>query len=357
MATTRLDGPQGAAWGQSSVTVGATPIVQDNFDDNKKGNMWKTFADDSNCRVQEANKRLEFIAKPVADKSIFAGYVADKWIVDPNHDFAMRVDLNYDLVTMNGGWFTFGVTPSPNEPRKQYVSVGIGCVSVYPDFRREYKDGYEIRWDFEGRGRTRTTLYFSYDSANDIVYLSDSGYGPENAWQTLPDVIRARWPRKPLYVFLGGSAENVQIDAGHAFADNFALDSGVTTNPSVPSNPNTPTDPNTKPTEVTAQALILPSVIKRQGPAEAISAFLSLPTGLLPADVDESQPFVLLPGGAQATRQTTFMWLSGQVVIFASFDRTKLLQTVTTAGETTVQVMGQLKDGRHFGGSNKIVIY
>jgi len=361
MATAHLEGLQGAAWGQSATTIRVAgevrPLVQDNFDDNKKGNLWKVFADNSNCQVQEANKRLEYVSKAV-EGNIFAGYVSDKWAIDPNHDFAMRVDLSYDLVTMNGGWFSFGVTPSPDQPRQRYVSVGIGCVSVFPSYWREYKDGYEIRWDFAGRGSGSAlkTLYISYDSENDIVYLGDAGYGPDNAWQNLPGVIKSRWPRKPLYVFLGGNAENVKIDAGHAFADNFTVDSGVIVNPDSPTIPGPPTDPNVKPTEVTGQAMILPSVIKRQGPVQPISTFLSLPEGLLPIDVDETQPLLLLPGGAEATKRTTFLWLSGQVVIIASFDRAKLLETVTTNGETTVQIMGTLTDGRRFGGTNRLRI-
>ena len=361
IVTAHLEGPQGAAWGQSSATIGVAaevrPLVQDNFDDNKKGNLWKVFVDDPNCKVQEINKRLEFVSQATTKVPIFAGYVADKWCIDPNHDFAMRVDVTYDLVTMNGGWFNFGVTASPDQPRKQYVSVGIGCVSIYPNYWREYKDGYEIRWDLEGRGRKSVTLYFSYDADIDTAYLSDTGYGADEAWQTLPEVIKSRWPRKPLYVFLGGSAENVQIDAGHAFADNMAVDNGVVVNPNAPpTNPNNPTDPNTTATEIAGDAYIAPAVIRRQGPAETISAFLSLPEGLFPSDVDETQPLLLLPGAAEATRRATFMWLSGHVIITASFDRTKLLQTVTTNGEVTVQIMGTLRDGRRFSGTDKVII-
>ena len=360
MVTARLESPQAVAWGQSAtlgVAAEVRPLVQDNFDDNKRGNLWKVFVDDPNCKVQEAGKRLEFVSKATTKSPIFAGYVADKWCIDPNHDFAMRVDLTYDLVTMNGGWFSFGVTPSPDQPRKQYVSLGIGCVSIYPSYWREYKDGWEVRWDFEGRGRKTVTLYISYDADIDTVYLSDTGYGSEQAWQTLPDVIKTRWPRKPLYVFLGGSAENLQIDAGHAFADNLAVDNGVIVNPNAPpTNPNDPTDPNTHPTEITGEAFVLPSVIRRQGPAEAVSAFLSLPEGLMPADVDETQSLVLLPGGAEAAKRTTFMWLSGRTVIVASFDRAKLLETITANGEVTVQVMGTLRDGRRFSGTDKVII-
>jgi hypothetical protein len=83
---------------------------------------------------------------------------------------------------------------------------------------------------------------------------------------------------------------------------------------------------------------------------------LFLPAGLIPSDVDDTQPLLLLPGGAEATKRTTFLWLSGQVVVMGSFDRTKLLQTVTTNGEVTIQIMGTLKDGRRFSGTDKVII-
>jgi len=76
----------------------------------------------------------------------------------------------------------------------------------------------------------------------------------------------------------------------------------------------------------------------------------------MPADVDETQSLVLLPGGAEAAKRTTFMWLSGRTVIVASFDRAKLLETITANGEVTVQVMGTLRDGRRFSGTDKVII-
>lgn len=336
-----------------------TPLVQDTFDDNKKGSMWTQYVDDPNCKVQEANKRLEFISKATTNAPIFAGYVAnDSWRIDPGHNFTMRVTLTYDLVTMNGGWFSFGVTPTPTQPRKQYVSVGIGCTTIYPSYWREYKDGYEIRWDFESRRTATQTLYFSYDAETDTVYLSDTGYDPSQAWQTLTGVIRERWPDQPLYVFLGGSAETLQITSGHAYADNFALDSAtfVKTSDTPTDTNDTTTDPNLVTTEVTGDAHFLPTVIKRQGAATAITALLTLPEGYLPADIDTTEPLTLLPGGAEATTWNSFVWLSGRTVVVGSFNRTKLLETVTTSGETTLQVKGVLKDGRHFGGTATVTL-
>jgi hypothetical protein len=340
----------------AQVTTSSQAVVQDNFDDNKTGTLWKAYTEGTG-KAAEVNKHVEFTTTSATDNA-FAGYMGDKWSIDPNHDFAMKVDLNYDMVTMNGGWVTFGVTPSPDKPRNQYVAFGIGCVSTFRSYWREWKDGYEVRWTFQGRNRNLTTLYFSYDADADTLYMGEAGYGADNAWEVVADQVRGRWGRKPIYVFLGLTTEGVAVGAGHAFVDNFALESGVLTN----AKPSTPPDPNNKPPEggesvdVAAEISILPSVIKRLGPAEPITSFLSLPRGLLPVDVDETQPIVLTPGGAQATKRTTFLWLTGQVIVVASFDRAKLLETVTTNGDVSLQVAGRLKDGRYFGGTDAVRI-
>jgi len=343
------------AQGQSVTTQ---PIMQDNFDDNSnKGALWKIYTDNANTQVKEINKRLEFTAKTSATP-MFAGYVADgKWPIDPNHDFAMRVDLNYDAVTMSGGWLTFGLTPSNTEPRKQYVSFGMASVSLFSSYWREWKEGYEVRWTFEDRRVDKSTLYISYDAASDTIYMGKTGYGPENAWEVLPDSIRGRWGSKPVFVFIGLATEGAVVDAGHAFADNFALEKGTLVNSAPPKpEPNTPGGDTDTRVDVAAEVSIMPSVIKRYVGVDPITVFITLPKGFLPMNVDQTKPLVLAPTNVQATKRTTFLWLTGQVITIASFDRAKFLQAMPTDGDVPLTVIGYLKDGRHFGAAVTVKI-
>jgi hypothetical protein len=347
---------QSVARGQ---TATAQPVVQDNFDDNKTGTLWKPYTDNPNTQVKEINKRVEFTAK-ASETPMFAGYVASStWPIDPNHDFALRLDLNYDLVTMEGGWLTFGVTPNNTEPRKQYTAFGLACVSLFPSFWREWKEGYEVRWTFEQRTSDKTTLYITYDAASDTVYMGRTGYGPENAWEVLPDNIRGRWGSKPVYVFMGLATEGAVVDAGHAFVDNFSLDQGVLVNTEPPKPPGP--EPNTPPgtddrVDVAADVSVQPSVVKRYVGVDPITVVLTLPKGFFPSHVDTARPVVLAPVGVQATTCTTFLWLSGRVVTVASFDRAKVMQAIPANGETSLTAIGYLKDGRHFGGAITIKI-
>jgi len=365
-----LDGSGGVAWGQSptvaigvmtgSVSWSGQPLVQDNFDDNKKANLWKTYIQDPNCWVTEINKRLEFGVKTKLS-DVFAGYLGNGWWIDPLTDFSMRVDLSYDLSTYDGGWIGFGLTPNPQAPRDQYMAVGIGCATYYPTYWHEWRDDYDMSWDFTSRFQNRVTLYISYDAFHDELYVGDSGYGSDEAWQSFPNVIAGRWGSAPLFVFLGETADGAIIESGHAFVDNFVIESGRCVKAEPPSDPNNPTDPNGTPGDETepnvpASVVVLPSVLSRGHASDSIMVVAALPKGIRPLDVDDKQPWVLLPGGAQATQQNAFVWLTGQTMVTASFDGTKLMAAVPNNGKVELRFAGRLKDGRSFGGTCVVTI-
>lgn len=365
-----LDGLPAIAAGQSPATIVAVatyplaatvpPAVQDNFGDNRMGDLWKLHQEDATkCWVTETDARLEFEATKEADE-VFAGYVSKDWYLDPTKNFTMKVDLHYDLVTYDGGWLSFGVTPTPGKPRDRYVSLGIGCVTRYTSYWREWKDGYEVRWDFVSRFQNRVTLYISYDAATDTVHVSDSGYGSENAWQSVTGLIRERWGDQPLYVFLGGTAEGATISKGHAFIDNFVIESGTIVKTVDPDKPGDPgegewTGPGQRP-DIYTPVFIVPSVINRNDPDDPVTVMANLPDDIRPEDVDGTQLLVLLPGGVKALKQTAFEWLNCKTLVMASFRRTAIMEAIPENGEATVQIDGKLKDGRSFAGLYTITL-
>jgi hypothetical protein len=363
----RLVGPGGVAQAQSPTTttfdvVAGQPIVQDNFDDNKRGKLWKTYIEDPNCTVKETGKHLELGAK-AALAHTFAGYLGDGWWIDPKTDFSMKVDIFYDLVTMPGAWISFGLTPNPQAPQEQYVLLGIGSADRGQTYREEWRDGMDRRWDFTSRVKNKVTMYISYSAAEDVLYLSDIGYGSENVWQSLPDFIRGRWGRKPLFVLLGEMVDGAIIDPGHAYLDNFMIESGTLVKvyePNTPGEPNNPGDPNEpdsyqKP-DVLAEISIQPQTIKRLGSVNSIAVVATLPKGIRPADINDVEPLTLWPGGAEAIDQTVFVWLTGRTIIWAWFDKAKLLEAVPENGPTDVLFRGYLKDERSFGGTYRVTI-
>jgi hypothetical protein len=364
-----LVGPGGVAQAQPTTTttidvVAGQPIVQDNFDDNKMGKLWKTYIEDPNCVVKETNKRLELSAKaPTKMPNTFAGYIGDGWWIDPKTDFSMKVDIFYDLVTMPGGWISFGLTPNRQAPREQYVSLGIGSANRGQTYWEEWRDGMDIRWDFTSRVKSLVTLYISYNAVEDVLYLSDYGYGSENVWQSVSGLVRGRWARKPLFVFLGETVDGVIIDPGHAYLDNFMIESGTLVKvyePNKPGEPNNPNEPNEpdgleKP-DVAVQLFVQPSTIKRSGSTDSILVTATLPKGIRPSDVNSVEPLTLWPGGAKATKQSIFLWVTGKTIIFAWFDEAKLLKAVPNNGPVDLLFLGYLKDDRSFGGTYKVTI-
>jgi hypothetical protein len=130
--------------------------------------------------------------------------------------------------------------------------------------------------------------------------------------------------------------------------------------PNTPGDPNDPNDPNvpdgyTRP-DVAAQVLVQPTTIKRLGSNDPLTVRAALPKGIRPSDVNDVVPLTLWPGGAQATKQSIFLWWSGKTIISAQFDKTKLLKAVSEDGLAGVQFLGYLKDGRSFGGTYTVTI-
>jgi len=350
--STSLKSPGGIARGQAST---AQPVMQDNFDDNKKGTPWKLFGETATAKVLEVNKRLEFTTN--ASTSVpFVGYMSDKWWIDPNQDFQMKVDLYFDLVASPAGWINFGITPNPDQPRDAYATFGIGCSGGIQNYWREWTDGSGTYMDFVGRVVPRVTLYISYDHWSDILYLSDVGYGPDGAWQTLPNFVQGRWGRVPLYVFLSATTQNITIASGQAYMDNFVIEKGKLGSPYQ--------DPTQPPggggggqiQDVAATFAIVPSVIRRQATNDKLTALIGLPAEVTLASWDPANVPTLSPGGIAANAQTAFLWVDNTVKILASFSKTKLMEAIPRNGQTEVYIVGQLKDGRSYAGSCLITI-
>jgi hypothetical protein len=352
--STWLNGPAGVVLGQITA---AQPVLQDNFDDNKKGTPWKLFGENPKGKVAEINKRLEFTTTTDANVP-FVGYVSDKWWIDPNQDFRMKVDLYFDYATYSysEGWVCFGVTANAAGPKDQYAALGIGCSSVYSNYWREWKNGYDIQMDFAGRVRTLVTMYIFYDSGNDILYLSDYGYEPDDAWQSLPGVVRGLWNRAPLYIFLAGTTENLGIVAGDAYLDNFVIEKGKLGSPY--QDPTQPPggDGGGQVMDVTATVAVVPSVIRRQATTDKLTVLIGLPKEVALADWDPANIPTLSPGSIAAGAQTAFVWVDDTVKIMASFSKAKLMQAIPENGQVDVHVVGKLKDGRSYAGTCSVTI-
>jgi hypothetical protein len=97
----------------------------------------------------------------------------------------------------------------------------------------EAVDGDRTQTDADGRGSSSGTLYVSYDARMDQLYLSTTGYGADHAWRVVTGLLRGSWAGRPLWLYLGGGSDSQAIRSGDAYLDNFAVETGGLTVPSL----------------------------------------------------------------------------------------------------------------------------
>jgi hypothetical protein len=209
----------------STVSLGQL-VLRETFDDNKVASMWRVWADDvNNCWVSETNGRLEVRAKSAASNA-FSGYVAYGWRLDPHDDFSMRVDFHLDLKKMEKTWVSLGVTPDAKNPRSQRINIDAQAGRGFKSFLHEYVDS-TFDSSYIERDSDNGTLYVSYTAEDDTIYLSMVGYGPTNAFGTYQGVLQGTWAGKPLYVWVGGGSDGLEVTSGHVYVDNLEVETGT----------------------------------------------------------------------------------------------------------------------------------
>ncbi|HUS73552.1 MAG TPA: carboxypeptidase regulatory-like domain-containing protein [Sedimentisphaerales bacterium] len=206
-------------------------LPADDFNDNTQGAMWELYEQDANhCRLEETNQRLEVWASESAD-DLIALYTSNRWLLDTTQDFRLKVDFHYERESWEDGSVAFFLTPSLTGPEDRIVAIRVGCDEYSPYFWYEATDG---AWEDEGWGLRDSndgTLYISYNSLTDRLYLSYTGYGRLNSWVILSDLLQGRWGGKPVYVGIGGAPVYGAVESGEAYLDNFVVDEGVVETP------------------------------------------------------------------------------------------------------------------------------
>ena len=211
-----------------SVGLTKSPVsgaLTDDFNDNSQAAMWSLDTDDSStCWLEETNRRLELRATDKANWAS-ASYLAKGWTVDPADDFSLRVDYARDIELGDSTWLSVVLMPSADSQGSRHIGFGVGSGDSYPYLWFEAIDD-SIKYNKSTyRSDEEGTLFISYDASADVLYLSDRGYGAENAWATSRNLLQGAWAGQTLVVGLGGGSDSVTIDSGQACLDNFVLES------------------------------------------------------------------------------------------------------------------------------------
>ncbi len=106
-----------------------------------------------------------------------------------------------------------------------------------------------------------------------------------------------------------------------------------------------------------AELWIFPTLIRRHGGYCEITAIVRMPQGIERNELDLEQPLLLYPGEIEAMSQYAIQWSiqqSTRTSIYAFFDKESLMDAVPDDGRVELQVVGQLKTGRYFYGSDTV---
>jgi hypothetical protein len=225
----------GNSGGEPNEGGAVLPVLADDFNDNSPGDLWQLYAaDPCNCWLEEVNQRLELRAITKA-AGVEAWYVDNDWQIDPTSSFSFRVNWHFGPVTEQAGWVVVGLTPDINDLNARHVEFQAGCDKTGPYLWYEAVDtSRKPVSGFTGRRENDGVLYVSYDAALDELYLSSVAYGAGDAWATIPGLLATAWKGASLRLFLGGGSTGLQIDSGDAWLDDFVVDTGDFTLPTVP---------------------------------------------------------------------------------------------------------------------------
>jgi hypothetical protein len=141
------------------------------------------------------------------------------------------VDYRQESELGDSSWLSVVLTPDVDNRGDRHVAFGVGTDDSFPYLWVEAIDESIQYSRSAARRDDEGTLYISYDASVDELYVSDRGYGAENAWATLKDLLQSAWAGRAVNVGIGGGANAVRIDSGQAYFDNFILEAGTSIPP------------------------------------------------------------------------------------------------------------------------------
>jgi hypothetical protein len=196
----------------------------DGFSDNVKGAAWVVENGEPDALyILEQGQRLNVMAVEPNNTSVF--YKANRWEIDPNQPFAMKVDFRLDLPDTgepNSAWLALGIKDGTGD----FVTISAVCAGTqrYYTFAA-LADGNSFSAQAVRTGNSGT-LYITGIPAADAIYVSYTEYGPAKAWQTLQCAINGCVGRD-VTVYLGGGGYGVTLTQGQAWLDNIEIDTGL----------------------------------------------------------------------------------------------------------------------------------
>ena len=229
----------------AGLMVFATSVVyalpSDNFDDNSMDtSMWILYQESPSVWFEEINQRLETRSTGDAGNTMdmTANYVANGWGLSTAEDFSFKVDFHVSSLSGSGeyeyevvlGLVEFG-------DMETMINNGAAIGAEFGDFNGSESpffwcdkttNGITTSEGQKSRSLDDGTLYVSYDTAADELYMSDTGYwAANNPFVTIHDLLQGEWGGGTVCPVLSGDASNIALASGDDYLDNFVVDSGT----------------------------------------------------------------------------------------------------------------------------------
>ena len=204
------------------------PPWVDNFEDGFAEPLWSFWKSADNMASLVESNGVLAVWTGGSFECPAALYVSKDWLLDTTEDFAMKVDYYLAPDGPHEGWVSIGLTLDPLDPYRRFVDLDATCI----DGERLYKvrrnnENIHRTWWAERESEVGT-LYLSYDAEKDELYQSFTGFGAEEAWNTVSGLVKGEWQGVPVYVTIGGgSFGGMALDVADAWLDNFSVDSGA----------------------------------------------------------------------------------------------------------------------------------
>lgn len=196
-------------------------VVED-FDDDMRGAMWRLYGDCNSVHVSEESGHLELLASGGGGE-LEAMYGSNGWGLEPMEDFELKVDFHHELSSGPESDVFLRIGPNADN----YISFSAGSDFGGKYFQYKEVTGGSVNSELQMvRGVNDGTLYISYDTITDQLYLSDVGYGSGAAWQTIPGVLAGQWSGEVVYVSTGGSGNGASVSSGQVYLDNLMVNNG-----------------------------------------------------------------------------------------------------------------------------------
>jgi len=108
--------------------------------------------------------------------------------------------------------------------------------------------------------------------------------------------------------------------------------------------------------QVIDTSISAPETISHRSSRGTFIAAIRVPNRRSWKEFDNAEPLLFFPGGIQASHHRVVPWITGHTFVFGTFNKKDFLAAVPQKGRIEVRIVGRLKDGRYFSGTDTVKV-